>query len=156
MSNDDQRELATPAADEGETTARHLALFGSAVAGNATFVSSTYTSLLMLVGRVGDDNESNEVVVPFVEMRFDGPESEGSAVSTQLFSQVLPLDNAAYLVEDITSDLALVCRQFRSISSGETGPEMQRLQATMHFLSDAKRNLEKCLAELEAIRRPTR
>jgi hypothetical protein len=87
-------------------------------------------------------------------MRFDGPEGDDNSGSTPLFSQVLPLDNAAYVVEDISSDLVLVCRQFRSVSSGGTGPEMQRLEATKHFLTDAKRNLERCLDELDAIRRP--
>jgi hypothetical protein len=150
---DDDASAAIQAA-ESDGEPRPLALLNQHI-GGATYISSTYTSLLMCMGLVRGD-EANEVLVPFVEMKFKGPEREDGTGPVELFSQILTLDNAAYVLGDIFSDMATVCRQFRSISSGDTALEMTRLEATKLFLSEAKASLETCIAELDSIRRPTR
>jgi hypothetical protein len=143
---------ATLKAAESNRETLALALLNQHI-GGATVISSTYTSLLMCMGRVGGD-ESNEVLVPFVEMKFNGPKREDGAGS-ELFSQILTLDNAAYVLGDVFDDLATVCRQFRSVGSG-AALEMTRLEATKRFLSEAKVSLEACIADLDSIRQPAR
>jgi hypothetical protein len=138
-----------PVASSDSSYGGPITLLGQSV-GNATLVSVTYTSLLMCMGRLGEEDEASEVLVPFVEMKFDGPETEGGSAPA-LFSEILTLDNAAYILGDISSDLVTVCRQFHSVSSGKTAPEMRRLDATRRFFSEAKLNLEKCISELDAI-----
>lgn len=135
--------------DRSDDPSGPVTLLGQS-ASNATLVSVTYTSLLMCIGRLGED-ATNEVLVPFVEMKFDGPDAADGLKAPELFSQVLTLDNAAYVLSDISSDLAQICRQFRSVSSGKTPPEMRRLEATKRFFSEARGYLETCISELDAI-----
>ena len=49
------------------------------------------------MGRV-DEPEAPQILVPFVEMKFDGPTPEDGSPARELFSQILTLDNAAYVI----------------------------------------------------------
>ncbi len=113
-------------------------------------VSATNTSLLTCIGRLGEGAD-NEVVVPFVEVKFEGQEPPDGAVPPAFFSQLLTLDNAAFLIADLSQDFGGVCEHLRKMSTGEVKAERARLDLVRHYLMEAKANIAQSLATVEAI-----
>jgi hypothetical protein len=113
-------------------------------------VSATNTSLLTCIGRLGDGAD-NEVVVPFVEVKFEGPEPLDGGVPPAFFSQILTLDNAAFLIADLAQDFGGVCEHLRKMSTGEVKAERARLDYVRRYLTDAQAHIAQSLATIEAI-----
>ena len=128
-----------------------LNVFGQIVDRLVT-ISYTSTSLIMCMGRFGDD-ESSHVLVPFAEVKFASSDRDDGSAAVPLFSQLLTLDNAAYLIADLSSDFRSICQQLQKVSTGEVSSDAVRLEHTKRFLSDAKNSIEGCLEELNKIKR---
>ena len=139
-------------ADEDATAeASALNVFGQIVDRLVT-ISYTTTSLLMCMGRFGDD-ESSYVLVPFAEVKFASSDGDDGSAAVPLFSQLLTLDNAAYMIADLSSDFRSVCQQLQKVSTGDVSSDAVRLEHTKRFLSEAKSSIEGCLEELNKIKR---
>ncbi|QOZ23799.1 hypothetical protein [Bradyrhizobium sp. CCBAU 51753] len=149
MSNEDR--VASAASQASSNEHDTVVVYGQAVVDHMTYVSSSYTSLLMCMGQTVKDAEA--VLVPFVEIKFDGPRNEEGEASGALFSAAMPLENIAFVLEDVSSDLIAVLTHLTAVSSGRAKLEPRRIAATKQYLSDTKQNLEKCLAELDAMGR---
>ena len=109
-------------------------------------VPLTQMSLLMAVGQVGD--EGDHVLIPFVETKLGRTEAEG-AEPEDLFSQLLTLENAAFLVSDLAGDLRLACAHLGNMADGPLRPEPARMEYVRRFLVRAQANVSACLAELD-------
>ncbi|VIO69555.1 hypothetical protein CI1B_27610 [Bradyrhizobium ivorense] len=126
-----------------------VVLYGNSLVDRVTYVSATFSSLIMSMGKVAGDGR--EVLVPLVEVKFEGPAAHDESASKTFFSEMMPLENIAFILEDISSDLTTVCRHLSEVSAGPVKPDIKRLSETRRFLAEAKGNLEKCLGDLERI-----
>ena len=97
MPRDNQADGAVAASGDAPEEHSTLTLLGQSV-GSATLVSVTYTSLLMCMGWLGEEGEGSEVLVPFVEMKFDGTDVEGGSAAPELFAQILTLEDRKSVV----------------------------------------------------------
>lgn len=145
MSTED--DLGDLSPDEPQSAPDAVMLYGSALVDRLTYISSTFSSLVMSVGRARDNRD---VLVPFVEVKFEGPTGQDDPVSKSFFSELVPLENIAFVLEDISNDLTTVCQHFSAVAAGPVKPDFKRLGETQRLLT-AKGNLEKCLADLEKI-----
>ena len=137
------------AAPEAAEDSDELVLYGNSFVDRVTYVSGTFSSLIMCMGktaRAGDD-----VLVPLVEMTLQGPVGPDESASKTLFSEMMPFENVAFILKDVSGDLITVCRQLNASSSGRMKPDAKRLAETKRLLVEAKGNLEKCLADIEGI-----
>ncbi|MGY3396441.1 hypothetical protein CO683_40595 [Bradyrhizobium ottawaense] len=146
MSNED---LGALNVDEPQSDPDAVMLYGSALVDRLTYVSTTFSSLVMSMGRAARDNQ--DVLVPLVEVKFDGPTGQDDTVSKTFFSELVPLENIAFVLEDMSNDLTTVCHHLSAVSAGPVKPDFKRLGETRRLLNEAKGNLEKCLADLERI-----
>lgn len=144
MSTEDQSASLTTEGIAEDT----LVLYGQSLVDRVTYISSTYTSLLMCMGKVAQDKP--DVLVPLVDVRFDGPNTEAATPNT-LFYQLMTIENLAFVLEDVTNDLMTVCQHLSAASSGRAKPDANRLSTMKTYLSQAKSNLERCLSEIEPI-----
>jgi hypothetical protein len=110
-------------------------------------IQTSLMSLLLGVGRLKDDADVS-VLIPYIEMKLSGAEPEEGVDSGPLFSQILTLDNAAYVIADLLGDFKLVCENLRSLSNGELRPEPARIEKTRQFILAAQTQLSGCLDEL--------
>lgn len=147
MSTED--DLGDLSPDEPQSAPDAVMLYGSALVDRLTYISSTFSSLVMSVGRAARDNR--DVLVPFVEVKFEGPTGQDDPVSKSFFSELVPLANIAFVLEEISNDLTTVCQHFSAVAAGPVKPDFKRLGETQRLLNEAKGNLEKCLADLEKI-----
>lgn len=109
-------------------------------------VPLTQMSLLMAVGQVGEGG--NHVIIPFVETKLARAEGE-EAEPEDLFSQLLTLENAAFLVSSLAGDLRLACAHLGNMSSGPLRPEPARIEYVRRFLLRARDNVSACLDEID-------
>ncbi|MET3910045.1 hypothetical protein ABID59_004402 [Bradyrhizobium sp. S3.3.6] len=130
----------------GEDT---LILYGQSMADRVSSISSSYTTLLMSMGR--RTRGGPEMLVPLVDVRLDGPLPEDGEPATPIFYQLVTLDNLAFVLEDMTNALTTVCQQLAATSSGRSKPDADWLTAVKKNFSEAKANLEKCLPAIESI-----
>lgn len=145
MSTEDQSASLTTEGLAEDT----LVLYGQSLVDRVTYISSTYTSLLMCMGKVAQDKP--DVLVPLVDVRFDGPNTDEAATPNTLFYQLMTIENLAFVLEDVTNDLMTVCQHLSAASSGRAKPDANRLSTMKTYLSQAKSNLERCLSEIEPI-----
>lgn len=146
MSNEDLNALKL---DEAQSDPGSVVLYGSALVDRLTYISTTFSSLIMSVGKAARNDR--DVLVPLVEVKFEGPTGQDEAVSKTFFSELVPLENVAFVLEDISNDLTTICRHLSAVSAGPVKPDFKRLGETKRLLNEARDNIEKCLAELEGI-----
>ncbi|SDD32947.1 hypothetical protein SAMN05216337_101021 [Bradyrhizobium brasilense] len=146
MPNEDLNALKP---DEAQSDPGSVVLYGSALVDRLTYISTTFSSLIMSVGKAARDDR--DVLVPLVEVKFEGPTGQDEAVSKTFFSELVPLENVAFVLEDISSDFTTICRHLSGVSAGPVKPDFKRLGETKRLLNEAKDHIEKCLAELEGI-----
>ncbi|MGY3034292.1 hypothetical protein ACVIIV_003462 [Bradyrhizobium sp. USDA 4354] len=146
MSNEDH---SASKPDEAQSDPDAVMLYGSALVDRLTYISTTFSSLVMSMGRAARDNR--DVLVPLVEVKFEGPTGQDDTVSKTFFAELVPLENIAFVLEDMSNDLTTVCHHLSAVSAGPVKPDFKRLGETRRLLNEAKGNLEKCLADLERI-----
>lgn len=126
-----------------------LTVFGSFVK-DVVVVSTTNSSLLTCMGEIAEGGK--EVIVPFVEMSFQGGAApDDDSVTTEFFAQVVPLENAAFVVSELTEDFHQVCEHLRKMSTGDVKPEPTRLEVVRQYLFEAQKSIESCLVAIKAI-----
>lgn len=146
MSHED---LGVLKVDEPQSDPDAVMLYGSALVDRLTYVSTTFSSLVMSMGRAARDNR--DVLVPLVEVKFEGPTGQDDTVSKFFFSELAPLENLAFVLDDISNDLTTVCRHLSAVNAGPVKPDFKRLGETRRSLNEAKADLEKCLADLKRL-----
>ncbi|MBB4380447.1 hypothetical protein [Bradyrhizobium sp. SBR1B] len=146
MPNEDLNALKP---DEAQSDPGSVVLYGSALVGRLTYISTTFSSLIMSVGKAARDDR--DVLVPLVEVKFEGPIGQDDTLSKTFFSELVPLENVAFVLEDMSNDLTTICGHLSAVSAGPMKPDFKRLGETKRLLNEAKDNIAKCLADLEAI-----
>ncbi|MEJ0050164.1 MAG: hypothetical protein WDN02_02925 [Methylovirgula sp.] len=145
MPDEEQLEHST-----GETgTDDTLILYGQSLAERVSYISSSYTTLLMSMGKRARGGP--DLLVPLVDVRFEGPLAEDGTTASPIFYQLVTLDNLAFVLEDMTNDLTTVCSQLNAICSSRAKPDADWLSSVKRHFTSAKANLEKCLSQIESI-----
>ena len=68
-----------------------------------------------------------------------------------MFSNVLPLENAAFLVVNLVSDLRSACEDLASLAGSGTPIERMRLEQTRYFLAHTVREAVTATDKLSAL-----
>ncbi|BAQ49191.1 MULTISPECIES: hypothetical protein [Methylobacterium] len=109
-------------------------------------VPYTQMSLLMAVGQLGEGGD--HILIPFVETKLGRAVSE-DAEPEDLFSQLLTLENAAFLISHLAGDMRMACTHLGNMAQGPLRPEPARMEYVRRFLLRAQENVSACLAEMD-------
>ncbi|WP_247493266.1 hypothetical protein [Bradyrhizobium sp. 142] len=135
MSTEDDLGALSPDAPQSDPDA--VMLYGSALVDRLTYISSIFSSLVMSVGRAARDDR--DVLVPFVEVKFEGPTGQDDPVSKSFFSELVPLENIVFVLEDISNDLTTVCQHFSAVARRCCSPSFQPSPSSRARRQDALR-----------------
>ena len=115
------------------------------------FVSSTTMSGLLGFAKLGDERRS--VLIPYVEARVEGgtTSADDERDRSAIFSGVLTLENAAFLIVNLTSDMRTVCEELATLTGGTTRIERRRLEQTRYLLAHTMREALVATSQLSAI-----
>lgn len=152
-----------PMREVSPSTAGNIELPSVYIAGDyldqVSMVRSTTMSMGLNVGRLesegskpGKENEEWEkVLIPFVTVNvnaapFESSEETGEAGS--ILRETLPLENAAFLVWDLSFELFEAINDLGDFSTGRIPVEPRRLKATAQILTAARLKMDQSLAAL--------
>ena len=115
------------------------------------FVTSTGISIILNFAKVEDTDAT--VLLPFADVKIKGGRSDESdeLVEEALFSHVLPLENAAFLVVNLVSDLRSACEDLASLAGSGTPIERMRLEQTRFYLGHTVREAVAATGQLTAL-----
>ena len=102
-------------------------------------VQGTTSSLVLGFARVDDTDE--QVMLPFIEMKVDAthPSQAEEDVAQVRFAETMTLENAAYLLVSLASDMRVACAEIAGLASSAVKPERSRLHQTRYLLAHAAR-----------------
>jgi hypothetical protein len=107
------------------------------------------TGSAALVTTVADAGD-RAFLVPFVDVLLSSGGGEGDE-SSDVFSAILPLDNAVYVVALLASELSEVVAAYEKMSGAQASPEPSRLAAMKTYLSHASASLKTLSDGLERL-----
>jgi hypothetical protein len=115
------------------------------------FVSSTAMAGLLGFAKLKDSETS--ILIPYVETRIEGgsPRDESETEFDAIFSGVMTLENAAFLVVNLASDMRSVCEELASLSGSTTQMERRRLEQARYLLAHTAREAIAATSKLTAI-----
>lgn len=99
------------------------------------------TSATMLLGFGILDGTNERVMLPFLQTKIEttSPTEDGVNGAQAQFSETLTLENAAYLLVSLASDIRNACSEIVGLASGDLKPERMRLQQARYLLAHAAR-----------------
>jgi len=115
--------------------------------GHVAVIPFTQMTLLMGVGRVVDeasDEETDTVLVPYVEMKLGGPEGEDGEREV-LFSKVMAFENVAFILADMLNDFSRVSGQLGDVAGGKMQPDMHRLALCRRYVEAVRSAADEAL-----------
>lgn len=122
-------------------------------------IPKTAASLHLMPGRLDSAEEDvrRKVLVPFVELRLGGGklkdiENDGDIAEEDvptLFTANVPLENLAFMLLDLTSDLKRICQEVCSLGNGELTVDSARMAAVRYFVAHLERQARSCRVRLD-------
>lgn len=97
------------------------------------------------------DGHNRGVFVPFIEWRMTVEPQVDDVASAQQFYTKITLDNLAFLLEDMTDEVAASADSLRTILGGNELCLAMPLDRTVDWLREAITNLQRAVEALEAI-----
>ncbi|WP_372423962.1 hypothetical protein [Salinarimonas chemoclinalis] len=134
---------ATRQYDEPVELPGHVEVFSDVILG-ADVVSRSGFALLAGIGMT---ETADPVLVPMLEWSLQ-VDAGGTGAESPPVVRVIPFENAAYLLKDMASDLAIVTAQLHALSAGGIRPVAQRIDATDRFLADVEQDIKASRAAL--------
>ena len=134
-----------------------------AVSINATFpdglkvIARTNAALHLITGRLESEDETpgKKVLVPFAEMRIGGArvddidESFDPDQSETLHTSTVSLENMAYMVLDLATDLRRLCAETTQLSQGDLAIDPVRMAHVRYFVAHLERQARICRLSLD-------
>lgn len=102
-------------------------------------------TLLTTPGRYAEDHAAT--IVPFVHVKIEGIAADKADESDEgrpIFRHSLPLENAAYLVANLSTDLKLACAHIARMSDADQ-VEPKRLAMVRHLTSHTVHEMLNCI-----------
>jgi hypothetical protein len=130
----------------------------SAFTKSINIVPRTAATLHLMPGRLedGSKEEQTKVLVPFAEVRLGGgviadlpAELTDEDEMPTLFSANMPLENLAFVLLDLTSDLKRLCTEAAAISGGELSVDPARMAHVRYFVAHLERQARQCRLRLD-------
>lgn len=135
----------------------------SSVSISATFpdglkvIARTNAALHLITGRFEseDDVPGKKVLVPFAEMRIGGArvadidETFDPEESEALHSSTVSLENMAYMVLDLATDLRRLCTEATQLSQGDLAIDPVRMAHVRYFVAHLERQARMCRLSLD-------
>lgn len=131
-----------------------VSIYGD-LAGSVTSIPTCMLSLVVRIGRLDDDSR---VLVPMTEIQLsvsdieDGPSIE--ITEEEALAAVVPLENAAFIIAELASDLEDACEELGCFASATLRPEPRRMERCAEYLRDARGSIDGCLTRLAALSSP--
>lgn len=122
---------------------------------NVMVVPTSTTSMLLGMGYLED--EHRHVLVPYVEIKIAGVTQGEMGPSlketdfNELFSHVLPLDNALFMAWDLVRDMRIACTRVQQLSGGGMALENVRLAHARNFAERLRGQAELCVTILDEL-----
>jgi hypothetical protein len=116
-----------------------------------TIIPRSISSLVLYTGLVKESDR--QVLLPHIEITIAGlPQKEVSAEkepdARELLSKTLTLENALWLVFDITRDIRLACARLQKLTTGSLSLETARLRHSQFFAEQLRDQAELCASVL--------
>lgn len=143
-----KNEVAQKGTQRGHSPSPAVLVYGD-FPGRVMHVPTTLTSLLMIVGNL-DDEKKTPVLVPYVEIKIGGEGENEDDVET-LFSHVVTVENAAYMIFDMARDYKDVCQRLAGISKSEVRPLSSQIEQVSEYITRARSEIEECTAVLSKL-----
>lgn len=118
---------------------------------SVSVVARTLAQLHLSPGRIEEEqaSELTKVLLPFAEVRLGGgaigelATDDNSEIETDtlptLFTTSLPLENLAFVLLDLTSDLKRMCHEICEMGDGALGVDRARMAHVRYFLAHLER-----------------
>lgn len=106
------------------------------------FVEETSMSLLVSVGEL--DETQTKVLVPFVALKVHGSKLSDESPATPILSATLALEDATYLVSDMSQELANALGELVALNEGPVKIEERRLGLVKQYISEAYSAITRC------------
>ena len=132
----------------------NLSLFGE-FPDQVVVIPRTNATLLMSIGSI--DEQKRSVVVPYIELIFAGfrqgtinQGKEEEELLEELFSQVVSLENAIWMLSDMASDIRAACLRLRTVVN-PGALENVRLKLARDYAERLRQQAEFTVALLDEI-----
>lgn len=120
-------------------------------------IARTNAALHLIPGRIEseDDTPGKKVLVPFAEMRIGGArvadidETFDPEDSETLHTSTVSLENMAYMVLDLATDLRRLCAEAVQLSQGELAVDPVRMAHVRYFVAHLERQARICRLSLD-------
>jgi hypothetical protein len=124
---------------------------------SVSVIPKTAASLHLLPAWLDDDDaeEKPKVLVPFAEMRLGGGSIQASVTDGEdidpptLFTASIPLENLAYILLDLTSDMKRICNEICSMS-GDLAVDPARMAHVRYFAAHLERQARLCRFRIDS------
>jgi len=124
---------------------------------SVSVIPKTLASLHLVPARLDDDaaEEKPKVLVPFAELRLGGGSIKEVAKDGEegdlptLFAANIPLENLAYILLDLTSDLKRICNEICSMS-GDLAVDPARIAHVRYFAAHLERQARQCRFRIDS------
>lgn len=113
-------------------------------------LSATSASLLVAVGNLNEGDNAH-VIVPFVKITLTEQGEEGASTSFPAYSETLTLDNAFFVLSDLSQGLRFACEDLGMIGGVAAKHEPARLALAKKFAQSAKMAIESAIQALDRI-----
>lgn len=117
----------------------------------AVEIPRTLSSLLLAIGRLGEKIDSESVLVPYIEIKFGSgfeDDKNDGVDEAPLFSQVVQMDNAAFIIFDMMRDFRIACEQLSSLAAGELKLRRSQIEPIQKYISRVEKENKQCLEVL--------
>ena len=126
-------------------------------------IPKTLVSLHLMTGRLEEEGEAEgrqKVLVPFAELRLGGGSiaemlNDGliadNADPPTLFATTLSIENTAFVLLDLMSDLRRICVEVTSLAQGELVVEPGRMAHVRYFVAHLERQARLCRRSLDQV-----
>ncbi len=115
-------------------------------------VNYAVMSLIMGVGALDDGMAT---LVPFVDMEIAGPDIEDGEEDGEgpevLFSEVVTLENAAFVMAALLRDYGAICGHLADLAEGKLRPEPARVTQARMYMLEAREQVQACIERLDTL-----
>ncbi len=120
---------------------------------NVSYIRSTSMSANFGLGYLKDKSQETQkaVFIPYVSLNIlSSGLNESDDTPSSAFRAIMPVENAAYLIWDLSFEMAEVLLQVKDAGTGNIKIEPGRINAVKQLLRDALQKIEQCSQTLEA------
>lgn len=125
--------------------------------GDLKVIARTNAALHLVTGRLESeaDTPDKKVLVPFAEMRIGGArvadidETFDPEDAETLHSSTVSLENMAYMVLDLATDLRRLCVEATQLSQGDLAVDPLRMAHVRYFVAHLERQARMCRISLD-------